>query len=123
MEDKELFNLGETDELEKEVNVKIKEAVEFRKAQRDDEYMTNMAHYEGLQWNLAANKDESPFMLKSDINHLKSAIDTRLGSLCAESYYGELQPLSPNDVDAIEVLNNVYRNEWKRLSADRKSVV
>ena len=120
MEDKELFNLGETDELEKEVNVKIKEAVEFRKAQRDDEYMTNMAHYEGLQWNLAANKDESPFMLKSDINHLKSAIDTRLGSLCAESYYGELQPLSPNDVDAIEVLNNVYRNEWKRLSADAR---
>lgn len=120
MEEKDLFNLGENSELEKEVIAKIKEAVEFRKAQRDDEYVTNMAHYEGLQWNLAANKDESPFMLKSDINHLKDAIDTRLGSLCAESYYGELQPLSPNDVEAINVLNNIYRNEWKRLNADSR---
>lgn len=103
---------------EEKILKKIKEAIEFRKSQRDDEYLNNMAHYEGLQWNLAENKDESPFMLKSDINHLKNAVDLRLGSLCAESYYGELQPLSPNDVDAINTLNILYRNEWTRLNAD-----
>lgn len=108
----------EENKLEKKLVKLISEAVDFRKANRDEEYLTNMAHYEGLQWSLAENKDNSPFMLKSDINHLKNAVDLRLGSLFAESYYGELQPLSPNDLDAIDVLNNLYRNEWSRLNAD-----
>lgn len=110
--------LDEESKLEKELTKLINDAVDFRKSTRDAEYINNMAHYEGLQWNLAENKDESPFMLKSDINHLKNAVDLRLGSLCSESYYGELQPLSPNDVEDIEVLNNLYKNEWSRLNAD-----
>ena len=108
----------EEKKLEKEVSKLVRDAVDFRKSVRDAEYITNMAHYEGLQWNLAVNKDDSPFLLKSDINHLKNAIDLRLGSLFAESYYGELEPLSPDDVDSIEILNNLYKNEWVRLNAD-----
>lgn len=108
----------EENKLEEKLNKLIREAVDFRKTTRDEEYLINMAHYEGLQWQLAENKDNSPFMLKSDINHLKNAVDLRLGSLFAESYYGELQPLSPNDVDSIDVLNNLYKNEWTRLNAD-----
>ena len=104
--------------LQKELVELVKNAVEFRKGNRDKEYLNNMAHYEGLQWELAENKDESPFFCKSDINHLKNAVDIRLGSLFSESYYGELQPLSPNDVDNIEKLNVLYRDEWKRLNAD-----
>ena len=103
---------------EKRIIQMINDAVEFRKATRDAEYINNMAHYEGLQWNLAENKDESPFLLKSDINHLKNAIDLRLGSLFSETYFGQLEPLSPNDINNIEVLNNLYRNEWTRLNAD-----
>jgi hypothetical protein len=49
----------------------INSAVEFRQSQRDVEYINNMAHYEGLHWNLAENKVDSPFLLRSDINHLK----------------------------------------------------
>ena len=110
--------LEENEKLEKEL-VKLRdEAVNFREAARDNEYITNMAHYEGLQWNLAENKNDSPFMCKSDINHLKNAIDLRLGSLFAESYYGLLEPLSPNDVENIKTLNILYRNEWNRLNAD-----
>lgn len=104
--------------LEQRIKNKITDAVSYRKSLRDSEYVVNMAHYEGLQWNLAQNKDNSPFLLKSDINHLKNAVDVRLGSLFSESYYGELQPLSANDVNAIDVLNNLYRNEWNRLNAD-----
>ena len=104
--------------LQKELVELVKNAVEFRKGNRDKEYLNNMAHYEGLQWELAENKDESPFFCKSDINHLKNAVDIRLGSLFSESYYGELQPLSPDDVDNIEKLNVLYRDEWKRLNAD-----
>lgn len=108
----------EENKLEKELVELVKEAVEFRESTRDKEYLNNMAHYEGLQWELTENKNDSPFLCKSDINHLKNAVDLRLGSLFSESYYGELQPLSPDDVEAINVLNNVYRNEWSRLNAD-----
>ena len=103
---------------EKRVIQMINDAVEFRKATRDAEYINNMAHYEGLHWNLAENKDESPFLLKSDINHLKNAVDLRLGSLFSETYFGQLEPLSPNDIDNVNTLNNLYRNEWTRLNAD-----
>lgn len=96
----------------------VQDAVSFRKGQRDGEYINNMAHYEGLQWNLAENKVDSPFLLRSDINHLKSAVDIRLGSLCSEKYWGELKPLSPNDIQHIEDLNTLYKNEWNRLNAD-----
>lgn len=108
----------EEKETEKKVRQMVRDAVDFRQSTRDQEYINNMAHYEGLHWNLAQNKDESPFLLKSDINHLKNAVDLRLGSLFAESYYGVLEPLSPNDVDSINTLNNLYRNEWVRLNAD-----
>ena len=103
---------------EKRINKMIREAVDFRQSTRDTEYIVNMAHYEGLQWNLAENKTDSPFLLKSDINHLKNAIDLRLGSLFSESYFGTLEPLSPNDIENIDTLNNLYINEWSRLNAD-----
>ena len=108
----------EDNKLEKELVQLIKEAVDFRESTRDKEYLNNMAHYEGLQWELTENKNDSPFLCKSDINHLKNAVDLRLGSLFSESYYGELQPLSPNDVESIDILNNIYKNEWSRLNAD-----
>lgn len=103
---------------EKDLQKLITDAVDFRKSQRDKEYINNMAHYEGLQWNLAENKVDSPFLLRSDINHLKSAVDIRLGSLCSEKYWGELKPLSPNDIKHVEELNVLYKNEWNRLNAD-----
>lgn len=108
----------ELKKLESELNKQVREAIEFRQSQRDNEYIINMAHYEGLHWNLAENKSNSPFLLRSDINHLANAVDLRLGSLCSDKYWGELKPLSPNDVDHINDLNILYRNEWNRLSAD-----
>ena len=108
----------ELKKLESELNKLVREAIEFRQSQRDNEYIINMAHYEGLHWNLAENKSNSPFLLRSDINHLANAVDLRLGSLCSDKYWGELKPLSPNDVNHINDLNILYRNEWNRLSAD-----
>ena len=100
------------------LNRLVKKAVEFRQKNRDDEYVNNEAHYEGLQWNLADTDGDSPFIVKSDINHLKNAVDIRLGSLCASSYYGVLKPLSINDVETVEKLNVLYKNEWYRLKLD-----
>ena len=101
------------------LNKIIKGAVDFRKKQRDHEYINNEAHYEGLQWNLSSVGEESPFIVKSDINHLKNAVKIRLGSLYANTYYGKLKPLSPNDVSLIEDLNVLYKNEWYRLNTDQ----
>lgn len=96
----------------------ITKSIEFRQQSRDTEYINNEAHYEGLHWQLANMTEDSPFIVKSDINHLKNAVDIRLGSLCASSYYGLLKPLSQDDVEAIEELNVLYRNEWFRLNMD-----
>lgn len=98
---------------------KIKSAVEFRKAQRDHEYINNEAHYEGLQWDLSNVGKDSPFIVKSDINHLKNAVKIRLGSLYANTYYGKLKPLSEEDIETIENLNVLYKNEWYRLNTDQ----
>lgn len=97
----------------------VYDAVEYRKQQRDKEYINNEAHYEGLHWNLADVGQDSPFLVKSDINHLKNAVSIRLGSLYANSYYGKLKPLSSDDVENIENLNVLYKNEWFRLKADK----
>ena len=102
----------------KRLNKLVKGAVDFRQKQRDHEYINNEAHYEGLQWELAGVDQESPFIVKSDINHLKNAVKIRLGSLYANTYYGKLMPLSPNDVSLIEDLNVLYKNEWYRLNLD-----
>ena len=96
----------------------VKKAIEFRQQSRDTEYVNNEAHYEGLHWNLANMGEDSPFVVKSDINHLKNAVDVRLGSLCASSYYGKLKPLSQDDVKTIDELNILYQNEWYRLNMD-----
>lgn len=96
----------------------ITKSIEFRQQSRDTEYINNEAHYEGLHWQLANMTEDSPFIVKSDINHLKNAVDIRLGSLCASSYYGLLKPLSQDDVEVIEELNVLYRNEWFRLNMD-----
>lgn len=106
------------DTKEKEILKLVNDAVSFRKDQRDKEYINNMAHYEGIHWNLASYKMESPFIIKSDINHLKNAVDIRLGSLFSNYYYGRLKPQSPNDIEGIEELNVLYRNEWNRLRMD-----
>ncbi len=97
----------------------VSKAVNFRKNTRDHEYINNEAHFEGLMWNLADVENESPFIVKSDINHLKNAVMIRLGSLYASTYYGEIKPLSPNDVERVNTLQVVYENEWKRLNADK----
>ena len=96
----------------------ITKATDYRQQQCDTEYITNMAQYEGHGWELATYDSDSPFILKSDINHLKDAIDIRLGSLYADTYYGILRPQSPNDVEAVEALNVLYKNEWYRLKID-----
>ena len=112
MEEKEIIELQRLKSL-------ASAAITYRQQQRDKEYINNEAHYEGLHWNLANESENSPFIVKSDINHLANAVDIRLGSLYANTYYGILKPLSEDDVEKIEKLNIIYKNEWYRLNMDQ----
>lgn len=112
MEEKEIIELQRLKGL-------ANAAITYRQQQRDKEYINNEAHYEGLHWNLANESENSPFIVKSDINHLANAVDIRLGSLYANTYYGILKPLSEYDVEKIEKLNIIYKNEWYRLNMDQ----
>jgi hypothetical protein len=112
------MNQEDIKKKEQELTSKITKAVNFRKVNKDGEYLKNMAHYEGLHWNLPELKDDKPFLVKSDINHLKNAVDLRLASLYASDYVGELHPLSAADIDSIKTLQLAYESEWRRLKFD-----
>lgn len=110
--------MDENRELQKRLNGMITKAVNYRQNLRDKEYINNEAHYEGLHWNLADAGEESPFIVKSDINHLKNTVSIRLGSLYANTYTGDLKPTSLEDVESINTLSILYKNEWKKLKID-----
>lgn len=112
-----LFN--DKDNLTLKLNQLITAATSNRSTLRDPEYINNQACWEGLQWKLASyNQEETPFVIQSDINHLKDAINTRLGSLYVNDYTGELLPKSPEDVEILKTANLVLKNEWKRMDLD-----
>lgn len=104
--------------MEKRLLLMVRRAVDYRKSERDKEYINNEAHMEGMQWELAAVDSESPFVVKSDINHLKNTVQIRLGSLLSSSYIGSLKPLSEEDIENVEALEIAYKNEWNRLKMD-----
>jgi hypothetical protein len=101
-----------------ELNEKIKRAIDFRKVNKDAEYLKNTAYYENLHWKLPELADDKPFLVQSDINHLKNATDLRLASLYATDYIGTLIALSPEDIKVVEQLQIVYASEWNRLKFD-----
>lgn len=105
---------------EDKLNQYISKAVNYRKVNKDTEYTNNMAYYEGLQWNLADMSDGKPFLVYSDINHVKNAVDLRFASLYANDYIGDLLPLSAEDEEVVNKLEIAYASEWKRLKMDEK---
>ena len=85
---------------------------------RVDEYTELMAFYEGQQHLLTKYKTVKPWIVDINSPYSTYAIDNRVASLMANDYIGELEPLSPDDVELIENLNNLYQNQWKELNMD-----
>jgi hypothetical protein len=97
----------------------------FRKARdfdltRFEDYRELMAFYEGNQDLLSRYSENKPWVVSMNTPFASLAIDTRVASLQASDYMGVLQPLSPDDVENIEKLNNLYHNEWKLMNMDSK---
>lgn len=87
---------------------------------RFDDYTELQAFYEGQQYLLSAYSDPKPWVIDINTPYASDAIDVRIASLQANDYIGKLQPLSPNDVDIIEKLNQAYENKWLEMNMDDK---
>jgi hypothetical protein len=87
---------------------------------RFDDYEELMAFYEGDQDELTMFKNEKPWVVSMNTPYSSLAIDTRVASLQASDYMGKISPLSPEDVDNIYKLEQLYKNEWQIMQMDDK---
>lgn len=87
---------------------------------RFDDYEELMAFYEGDQDELTMFKNDKPWVVSMNTPYSSLAIDTRVASLQASDYRGKITPLSPDDVESIEKLDILYKNEWDIMQMDDK---
>jgi hypothetical protein len=87
---------------------------------RFEDYEELMAFYEGDQDELTMFKNEKPWVVSMNTPHSSLAIDTRVASLQASDYMGKITPLSPDDVENIDKLDKLYKNEWEIMQMDDK---
>ncbi len=87
---------------------------------RFDDYEELMAFYEGDQDELTMFKNDKPWVVSMNTPYSSLAIDTRVASLQASDYMGKISPLSPDDVDNIYKLDQLYQNEWEIMQMDDK---
>lgn len=87
---------------------------------RFDDYKELMAFYEGNQDELTAFVNDKPWVISMNTPYSSLAIDTRVASLQASDYKGKLQPLSPEDVEDTQLLQQLVDNQWDALQMDDK---
>jgi hypothetical protein len=85
---------------------------------RLDEYTVYMAYYEGKQ-NFIGAYTNKPWIVDIITPYASDAIDLRVSSLLASDYVGEVEPLSPEDVEPVRALNYAYQNLWKETKMDK----
>lgn len=86
---------------------------------RGQRLMELAAFYEGEQDLLTVYNDDKPWVVDVNAPYASDAIDIRVASLQSSDYIGELEPLSPDDVEPIRLLNQVYQNTWKEINMDK----
>lgn len=87
---------------------------------RIDDLTENMAFYEGNQYSLPNYQSNKPWVIQMNTPYATLAIDTRVASLQASSYMGELEPFSPDDEETVSSLKAVYEDLWEELNMDQK---
>lgn len=95
----------------------FKDALDFH-ADKFDEYQESAAYYELTQDSLRTMAVK-PWIYQINTPFATDAINLRVASLQANDYSGELEPLSPDDVDTVLNLNKVYKEIWKASDHDR----
>lgn len=85
---------------------------------RFDAYAELMAFYQGNQHLLEKYKTNRPWVVQMNTPYATVAIENRVASILVNDYEGDLLPLAPEDVDTVEILDKVYKREWKRMEMD-----
>lgn len=87
---------------------------------RVNELQELLAFYEGKQYELSKYKISRPWVVRMKTPYSSVAIDIRVSSLIASDYFGELQPMNPDDEEPIKALRDFVGDEWERLRLDSK---
>ena len=91
-----------------------------RANQRIEELVENMAFYEGTQYNLDSYQTNKPWVVQMNTPYATLAIDTRVASLIATDYIGELEPYSADDKEIVDGLMALYQDMWEELAMNKK---
>lgn len=125
--------------IEKDAKISQKEEISYEKAldkgrkkleqfkqaytavgTRPDELREAIAFMEGDQYKLATYSDTTPWVVQMKTPHAKNMIETRVASISANDYVGELFPLNIEDIETVSMLNDLLRDEWGRLNLNEK---
>lgn len=84
-----------------------------------DDYIEMAAYYE-LEQDKIKSTSVKPWVYQINTPFATDAINIRVASLQANDYTGELEPLSPEDVDNVSNLNDIYKEIWMDMNLDKK---
>ena len=102
-----------TDEAKK-IWEKAREAIEFRRKQKDFIWNELDAFDRGEQWN---TKGAMPAWIpKPSTNYVSKVKKFKTGNLILDDYLGELKPLAPEDEPQIFMLQKFYEQLWEKLN-------
>jgi hypothetical protein len=83
-----------------------------------DSYIELAAYYE-LQQDKLNSSALKPWIYQINTPYATDAVNLRVASLQSSDYTGELEPLSPDDVDNVMKINGVYKEFWKEMNMDK----
>ncbi len=116
-EKREMYSIDEELDKSKEYIEMYTKAYNFDNS-RLDSYAELMAFYQGNQHLLKKYRTERPWIVNMNTPYATVAVENRVASILVNDYEGDLIPLSPDDVETVEVLDRVYKREWERMNMD-----
>jgi hypothetical protein len=93
---------------------KAKDAIDFRRQRKDNQWRELDAFDRGEQWN---DKGTMPSWIpKPSTNYVNHVKKIKSGELLVENYIGMLKPLAPEQEDNIFLLQQSYEQLWEKLN-------
>jgi hypothetical protein len=93
---------------------KAKDAIDFRRQRKDNQWRELDAFDRGEQWN---DKGSMPSWIpKPSTNYVNHVKKVKSGELLVEDYLGTLKPLAPEQEDNIFLLQQSYEQLWEKLN-------
>lgn len=93
-----------------------KDALVFHQS-KFDEYQEAVAYYELEEKKIKSNANK-PWIYQINTPFATDAINMRVASLQANDYTGALEPMSPEDIKPVEILDRLYHEKWKEMNMD-----